>query len=70
MERAGDLYFDVVSQLSTSVRLSASFRPSPNVQVSLGPRYACTASRAQFVTSVADPTSRRSRICPRTTRSR
>ena len=41
---------------SSEVGLSASFRPSPNVQVSLGPQYSYVDSHTQYVTSVADPT--------------
>ena len=41
---------------SYNLSLSASFRPSPNVMVSVGPAYSRTLSTDQYVTAVADPT--------------
>jgi len=51
-----DYYRDDDGGHGTTVGLSASFRPSPNVQVSLGPRYGYTDSRAQYVAAIPDPT--------------
>ncbi|HKK08575.1 MAG TPA: DUF5916 domain-containing protein, partial [Gemmatimonadota bacterium] len=41
---------------SRQLELTATWRPSPNVKVSLGPSYSHDVTTDQYVTSVADPT--------------
>ncbi|MEJ2184722.1 MAG: DUF5916 domain-containing protein [Gemmatimonadota bacterium] len=41
---------------TNEITVSATLRPTPNVSISLGPRYARSLSTDQYVTAVADPT--------------